>query len=149
MAQAKEQTTLYNRAYFRILKAFGISGRNPVEAEIAFMKKWLKEYGFSMELITEACSRTISDHPPAQFPLRGQDSHRLAGEADHFPGAAEVPGSEVSGTETAGEAAQPGKDRDPDGSPPCLRSEPFPQLPGAGIRLQGAGETAHQPVSGG
>ena len=68
VAQAKEQTTLYNRAYFRILKAFGISGRNPVEAEIAFMKKWLKEYGFSMELITEACSRTISTIHQPSFP---------------------------------------------------------------------------------
>ena len=56
VAQAKEQTTLYNRAYFRILKAFGISGRNPVEAEI----------GFSMELITEACNRTIGTiHKPS------------------------------------------------------------------------------------
>ena len=68
VAQAKEQTTLYNRAYFRILKAFGISGRNPVEAEITFMKKWLKEYGFSMELITEACSRTISTIHQPSFP---------------------------------------------------------------------------------
>ena len=68
VAQAKEQTTLYNRAYFRILKAFGISGRNPGDAELDFMKKWLKDYGFSMELITEACSRTIGTIHKPSFP---------------------------------------------------------------------------------
>ncbi len=60
VAQAKEQTTTYSRAYFSILKAFGISGRNPVEIEIAYMNKWMKEYGFSLELISEACSRTMA-----------------------------------------------------------------------------------------
>ena len=32
------------------------------------MKKWLKEYGFSMVLITEACSRTISTIHQPSFP---------------------------------------------------------------------------------
>lgn len=57
--QAKDQTNLYNKAYFTILKAFGISGRNPGKNEILYMDKWMKELGFSLELITEACSRTI------------------------------------------------------------------------------------------
>ncbi|MEI3524765.1 MAG: hypothetical protein V8Q27_00480 [Eubacteriales bacterium] len=74
----------YNRAYFKILKAFGISSRNPVEVEIACMDKWLKEYGFSMELITEACSRTMAAIHQPSFHLRGQDSHRLEGKAT-FP----------------------------------------------------------------
>ncbi len=60
VSQAKEQTTTYNRAYFKILKAFGISNRNPVDVEISHMNKWLKEYGFSLELILEACSRTMA-----------------------------------------------------------------------------------------
>ncbi len=57
--QAKEQTSIYNKAYFSILKAFGISGRNPGKSEILYMDKWMKELGFSLELITEACNRTI------------------------------------------------------------------------------------------
>lgn len=60
VSQAKEQTTTYNRAYFKILKAFGISSRNPVAVEISYMNKWLKDYGFSLELILEACSRTMA-----------------------------------------------------------------------------------------
>ena len=48
------------------MKAFGISGRNPVEAEIAYMDKWMKEWGFSEELIGEACGRTMGAiHQPS------------------------------------------------------------------------------------
>jgi len=66
VAQAKQQTNTYNKAYFTILKAFGISNRNPVDAEISYMKKWMKEYAFSTELITEACSRTMAAiHQPS------------------------------------------------------------------------------------
>lgn len=57
--QAKEQTSVYNKAYFSILKAFGLSGRSPAKREILYMDKWMKEFGFSLELISEACSRTI------------------------------------------------------------------------------------------
>ena len=60
VSQAKEQVTTYNPAYFKILKAFGIASRNPVEVEITYMDKWMREYRFSLELITEACSRTMA-----------------------------------------------------------------------------------------
>lgn len=66
VTQAKEQTSTYNKAYFSILKAFGIFGRSPVEGEIAYMNKWMKEWSFSQELIAEACGRTMSAiHQPS------------------------------------------------------------------------------------
>lgn len=66
VVQAKQQTSTYSKAYFSILKAFGISGRNPVEGEIAYMNKWLKDWNFSQELIAEACSRTMTAiHQPS------------------------------------------------------------------------------------
>lgn len=66
VSQAKQQTNTYNKAYFSILKAFGISNRNPVDGEISYMNKWLKDYSFSMELITEACGRTMAAiHQPS------------------------------------------------------------------------------------
>lgn len=68
VTQAREQVTIYNRAYFKILKAFGIAGRNPVDAEIACMDKWLKDYGFSLEVISEACSRTMAAIHQPSFP---------------------------------------------------------------------------------
>lgn len=60
VAQAKEHTTTYSKSYFSILKAFGITNRNPVDVEISFMDKWMNDYGFSLDLITEACSRTMA-----------------------------------------------------------------------------------------
>lgn len=57
---AKKDTTTWHRSYFVIMRAFGIRGRNPVDSEIAFMNKWIKEYDFTMDIIQEACSRTVS-----------------------------------------------------------------------------------------
>ena len=57
---AKKETTTWHRNYFVIMRAFGIRGRNPVDSEIAFMNKWMKEYDFTLEIIQEACSRTVT-----------------------------------------------------------------------------------------
>ena len=59
VAMAKEANSRYSKEYFTIFKAMGINGRSPVETEIALMNTWLKDYGFSMDIIQEACSRTV------------------------------------------------------------------------------------------
>lgn len=65
-AQAKQECTAYGKTYFAVLKAFGIKGRNPVEPEIRFIDRWTKELGLSLELITEACTRTMAAiHQPS------------------------------------------------------------------------------------
>ena len=56
---ARASVNRYNKDYYEILKAFGITNRNPIDDEISYMKKWIETYGFPMELITEACSRTV------------------------------------------------------------------------------------------
>lgn len=62
---AKTNVSTYNKNYFSVLNAFGIKGRNPAPAEMEYMKKWFEEYGFSLEIILEACNRTISNtHKP-------------------------------------------------------------------------------------
>lgn len=58
--EAKERSLLFSNAYYPVLKAFGISGRNPATFEKATIDAWTNDYGFSMDIITEACSRTIS-----------------------------------------------------------------------------------------
>ena len=64
--EAKQRTAFYNQTCFMVLKAFGISGRNPVPSETALVRKWSVEYGFSDELIAEACQRTMqSVHQPS------------------------------------------------------------------------------------
>lgn len=64
--KAKEMTSIYNKNVFSVLKAFGISGRGPGEAEKAFIVKWTDSYGFNLDIILDACNRTIhSIHQPS------------------------------------------------------------------------------------
>lgn len=59
VAEAKEAASLHSQTYFAVMKSFGISGRNLVPSEIGHIEKWKSEYGFSDELISAACQRTI------------------------------------------------------------------------------------------
>lgn len=62
---AKLNTSNYNKSYYSILNAFGIKGRNPAPVEMEYMKKWLEEYDFALEVVLEACNRTITNtHKP-------------------------------------------------------------------------------------
>lgn len=65
--KAKESASLYNTSYYSVLKAFGISRRNPAAIEKAFIDKWINEYGFGMDIITDACNRTISSISTPSF----------------------------------------------------------------------------------
>ena len=58
--KAKETSAIRSKAYYRVMKAFGISGRNLVANENAFLEKWTKEYLFDIEIVEEACNRTMS-----------------------------------------------------------------------------------------
>ena len=57
---AKEHVSIRSKAYYSIMKAFGISGRNLADSEIVFVNKWSKEFAFDIEIIMEACRRTIA-----------------------------------------------------------------------------------------
>ncbi len=64
--EAKAGTLTYNRNCYSVLNAFGIKGRAPAASELAYIKRWNEEYGFSLELIVEACSRTMNSiHQPS------------------------------------------------------------------------------------
>lgn len=66
VADAKQAASLHSQSYFTVMKALGISGRNLVPSETAFIEKWTAEYGFTNELIEEACKRTIQAiHQPS------------------------------------------------------------------------------------
>lgn len=67
VAQAKEQRKMYNSTNNEIMKAFGISGRSLVQAELTFVHKWSSELGFSMDLIQEACYRTLKNTGKPNF----------------------------------------------------------------------------------
>ena len=66
VAEAKANSVTYSRNCYSVLNAFGIKGRSPASSEITYIKKWNDEYGFSLELILEACNRTMSAiHQPS------------------------------------------------------------------------------------
>ena len=67
VTEAKEETNLYNKNYFTILRAFGIKNRNPLDKEIQYMNLWLNQYGFTLEVISEACNRTVLATGKASF----------------------------------------------------------------------------------
>ena len=66
--KAGEYIEMRKVGYRAIMQSFGQAGRMPVEAEEGFMKKWLKEYGFSLDVIKEACARTVLQTGKVSFP---------------------------------------------------------------------------------
>lgn len=67
VAEAKTNSSLYHKNCFTVLKAFGISGRNPAPIEVSYIKKWTDEYGFTIDIVLEACNRTISNTAKPDF----------------------------------------------------------------------------------
>ena len=65
--EAKNALTLHNKNYFTILKALGIKGRNPIPTEQKMMDQWLNEMGFSLDMIEEACQRTVLQTGQSSF----------------------------------------------------------------------------------
>lgn len=64
--QARNSSALYNRTCYSILNAFGIKGRGPATSELEYIKKWTEKDGFDLEIILEACSRTVlAIHQPS------------------------------------------------------------------------------------
>lgn len=66
--QAKEYVADMNNSFYPVLKAFGLTNRAPAAIEKSFIVKWTKEYNFEMDIILEACSRTISTIHQPSFP---------------------------------------------------------------------------------
>lgn len=66
--EARNYVTRYSRDVSAVMKAFGLTNRNPATAEQEYMKKWFREYGFDSTLVAEACSRTIKATGAASFP---------------------------------------------------------------------------------
>lgn len=58
--QAKDDAAAHSQIYYSVMKALGITGRNLVDSEVSLINKWVCEYGFDIELVKAACSKTIS-----------------------------------------------------------------------------------------
>ena len=56
---ARTKAANWSKRHFDVLKAFGIRGRNPIDKEIEFIDKWYDEFGFSFDIISEACGIAV------------------------------------------------------------------------------------------
>ncbi len=65
--QARREGSSFKNDYFSIFRTFGIQNHTPTPAEIEYMDRWMKDYALSMDVILEACRRTILQTGRAQF----------------------------------------------------------------------------------
>lgn len=64
--EARQLMNQNSAVYCAVMKAFGIRGRNLVPSETSFLNTWSGRMGFSVDLISEACTRTINAiHEPS------------------------------------------------------------------------------------
>lgn len=59
-SQAKKEIPIYCKNYYVVLNAYGIKGRAPAAPEIEYIRRWIEEYKMDMDLIVEACNRTMN-----------------------------------------------------------------------------------------
>lgn len=60
VSKAKKRETLYSKTHYAVLRAFGITGRQPVQSEVDYINRWTDTYCFSSPMIIEACNRTMA-----------------------------------------------------------------------------------------
>lgn len=56
LVESRQKT---ERQYFEILRALGITDRSPIQREKELMQRWLSELALPMDVIKEACTRTV------------------------------------------------------------------------------------------
>lgn len=66
MEDAKAYASSFTRDSFAVMKAFGLNDRKPGDSEREMIDRWFKTYGFTRELVLEACNRTLAaTHSPS------------------------------------------------------------------------------------
>lgn len=64
--EAKAYSTGFTRDAFAVMRAFGLNDRKPGDGEREMIEKWFQTYGFSRDLVVEACRRTMeATHNPS------------------------------------------------------------------------------------
>ena len=58
--QAKQHTASYSNEAFAVMRAFGLSDRRPGSSEMEMIHRWFREWGFTKEMVLEACARTLA-----------------------------------------------------------------------------------------
>ncbi|MCC8150877.1 MAG: DnaD domain protein [Lachnospiraceae bacterium] len=64
--EARLFTSQNSAVYYAVMKSFGIRGRSLIPSEMNYLKQWSGSLGFSVDMISEACTRTIrAIHEPS------------------------------------------------------------------------------------
>ncbi len=56
--EAARRCARYDRTVFGIMRALGKTG-SPTDREVSYIRKWTGDYAFDLDIITEACDRTV------------------------------------------------------------------------------------------
>ncbi len=65
--EAKLDSKPYAKECYQVLRALGINNHDPLPTEVAFVDRWMKEYCFTIDIILEACHRTMMQIHKPQF----------------------------------------------------------------------------------
>lgn len=65
--EAKSDDKLRQAVFKSIYKIFGLTPKSPVKKEVAYVTKWTDNYGFSDDIIIEACNRTMEHTHTGSF----------------------------------------------------------------------------------
>lgn len=66
--EAKNSAVSFSKDSYAVMRAFGLNDRNPGSLEREFMDRWFTTYGFTREIVIEACNRTLSATHSPSFP---------------------------------------------------------------------------------
>lgn len=63
---AKQYTVSFSDEAFSVMRAFGLNERRPGDAEMEVIRRWFRQWGFTKEIVLEACGRTLkATHSPS------------------------------------------------------------------------------------
>ena len=102
---AKLINAVYSENCYPIMKAFGLTGRNPAKVECQFIDRWFLSYGFSMDMVLEAVNRTINATHNPSFEYADTILRKWKSEGIMTPEALEESDREFSAKATAKKAA--------------------------------------------
>lgn len=64
--EARAYASGFTRDSFAVMRCFGLTDRKPGDREKKMIEKWFSQYGFTRELVLEACNRTMeATHSPS------------------------------------------------------------------------------------
>ncbi len=66
--QARQDRSVYASEVWGVMKAFGLNDRSPGAVEQQYIEKWFRTYGFSQDIVYEACARTLEAAHQPSFP---------------------------------------------------------------------------------